>query len=113
MESFTFHDLGRIAYADALKVQTEAFETLLHAKVWGEQGENKLFFCEHEPVLTIGKSGKDANLLIFFRAGYRYNRSSPFATASNRGICPAHKIRLPSGSPYRKCARQAAHLDSG
>lgn len=64
MESFTFHDLGRIAYADALKVQTEAFETLLHAKVWGEQGENKLFFCEHEPVLTIGKSGKDANLLI-------------------------------------------------
>ena len=64
MESFTFHDLGRIAYADALKVQTEAFETLLHAKVWGGQGENKLFFCEHEPVLTIGKSGKDANLLI-------------------------------------------------
>ena len=45
MESFTFHDLGRIAYADALKVQTEAFETLLHAKVWGEQGEYKLFFC--------------------------------------------------------------------
>lgn len=64
MESFTFHDLGRIVYTDALKVQTEAFETLLHAKVWGEQGENKLFFCEHEPVLTIGKSGKDANLLI-------------------------------------------------
>ena len=28
------------------------------------KGENKLFFCEHEPVLTIGKSGKDANLLI-------------------------------------------------
>lgn len=64
MESFTFHDLGRIVYADALKVQTEAFETLLHAKVWGRQGENKLFFCEHEPVLTIGKSGKDTNLLI-------------------------------------------------
>ena len=30
MESFTFHDLGRIDYADALKVQTDAFETLLH-----------------------------------------------------------------------------------
>ena len=54
MESFTYHDLGHIAYTDALKVQTEAFETLLHAKVWGGQGENKLFFCEHEPVLTIG-----------------------------------------------------------
>lgn len=64
MESFTFHDLGRIDYADALKVQTDAFETLLQAKKEGGSEENKLFFCEHQPVLTIGKSGKDANLLI-------------------------------------------------
>lgn len=64
MESFTFHDLGRIDYADALKVQTDAFETLLQAKKKGGSEENKLFFCEHQPVLTIGKSGKDANLLI-------------------------------------------------
>ena len=64
MESFTFHDLGRIDYADALKVQTDAFETLLQAKKEGSSEENKLFFCEHQPVLTIGKSGKDANLLI-------------------------------------------------
>ena len=28
------------------------------------QGENQLFFCEHDPVLTIGKSGKETNLLI-------------------------------------------------
>ena len=52
MESFTFHDLGRIAYTGALKVQTEAFETLLHAKVWGEQGENKLFFSNPESYST-------------------------------------------------------------
>lgn len=64
MESFTFHDLGRIDYADALKVQTDAFETLLQAKKEGGCEENKLFFCEHQSVLTIGKSGKDANLLI-------------------------------------------------
>ena len=64
MESFTFHDLGRIDYADALKVQTDAFETLLQAKKEGGSEENKLFFCEHQPVLTIGKSGKDTNLLI-------------------------------------------------
>lgn len=64
MESFTFHDLGRIDYADALKVQTDAFEILLQAKKEGGSEENKLFFCEHQPVLTIGKSGKDANLLI-------------------------------------------------
>ncbi|WP_455637861.1 lipoyl(octanoyl) transferase LipB [Parabacteroides sp.] len=64
MESFTFKDLGRIGYAEALTVQTAAFDALLHAKATGGQEENKLFFCEHQPVLTIGKSGKDSNLLI-------------------------------------------------
>ncbi|WP_289007011.1 lipoyl(octanoyl) transferase LipB [uncultured Parabacteroides sp.] len=64
MESFTFHDLGHIDYADALKIQTDAFETLLQTKKEGGSEENRLFFCEHQPVLTIGKSGKDANLLI-------------------------------------------------
>ena len=65
MESrFSYHDLGRIAYADALTRQTAAFDALLQAKAEGVQGENQLFFCEHEPVLTIGKSGKETNLLI-------------------------------------------------
>lgn len=64
MESFTFHDLGRIAYADALTIQTNVFDALLRAKAEGAKGENVLYFCEHQPVLTIGKSGKEANLLI-------------------------------------------------
>lgn len=64
MESFAYHDLGRIDYAEALTVQTEAFDALLHAKAESRQEDNKLFFCEHLPVLTIGKSGKDSNLLI-------------------------------------------------
>ena len=44
--------------------QTVAFNALLEAKAQGRTGENRLFFCEHQPVLTIGKSGKDTNLLI-------------------------------------------------
>lgn len=64
MESFCYHDLGRIAYADALEYQTAAFEVLLDAKATGKKEDNQLFFCEHLPVLTIGKSGKDSNLLI-------------------------------------------------
>ncbi|WP_099462957.1 MULTISPECIES: lipoyl(octanoyl) transferase LipB [Parabacteroides] len=64
MESFIYHDLGRISYADALECQTSAFETLLAAKKDGTEGVNELFFCEHLPVLTIGKSGKDSNLLV-------------------------------------------------
>lgn len=64
MESFNYIDLGSIAYADALTIQTAAYDALLTAKAQGTKGENKLFFCEHLPVLTIGKSGKDSNLLI-------------------------------------------------
>ena len=30
----------------------------------GESGENVLFFCEHEPVFTLGKHGKETNLLV-------------------------------------------------
>lgn len=64
MSDFTYYDLGRIDYEKALNCQTFAFETLLEAKKEGVTGENKLFFCEHNPVLTIGKSGKESNLLI-------------------------------------------------
>ena len=64
MESFSYQDLGRIVYEKALDIQTEKFNALLAAKVKGEKGRNELLFCEHEPVLTIGKSGKDSNLLI-------------------------------------------------
>lgn len=64
MESFRYHDLGRVAYADALARQTAAFEALLEAKAAGGRACGQLFFCEHEPVLTIGKSGKASNLLV-------------------------------------------------
>ena len=64
MGRFCYHDLGRIAYADALTRQTEAFDASLAAKSAGRSVENQLLFCEHLPVLTIGKSGKESNLLI-------------------------------------------------
>ncbi len=64
MESFSYQDLRRIVYAKALDIQTEKFNALLAAKAKGEKGRNELLFCEHDPVLTIGKSGKDSNLLI-------------------------------------------------
>ncbi|MCI7359002.1 MAG: lipoyl(octanoyl) transferase LipB [Parabacteroides sp.] len=64
MESFSYQDLGRIVYAKALDIQTEKFNALLAAKAKRLKGRNELLFCEHDPVLTIGKSGKDSNLLI-------------------------------------------------
>lgn len=64
MESFTYYDLGHIGYAEALERQTAAFDDLLAAKVDGKASAGSLFFCEHQPVLTIGKNGKESNLLI-------------------------------------------------
>ncbi|MDR0431677.1 MAG: lipoyl(octanoyl) transferase LipB [Tannerellaceae bacterium] len=64
MEGFIYHDLGKIAYTDALDKQTNTFNYLVDAKLRGKKGDNHLFFCEHEPVLTLGKSGNESNLLI-------------------------------------------------
>ena len=62
--TFEFHDLGRISYEDALQIQTNAFDKLLNEKITENQGINKLFFCEHDPVITLGKNGLIANLLM-------------------------------------------------
>jgi lipoyl(octanoyl) transferase len=64
MNAFEYTDLGRIDYAEALEIQTAAFDALLQTKQTGERGFNRLFFCEHQPVLTLGKSGKETNLLV-------------------------------------------------
>ena len=81
MNACTFYDLHRIPYADALERQTAAFDALLENKRAGRPGENCLFFCEHEPVFTIGKSGKDSNLLI------------PESLLAERGISLYHIAR--------------------
>lgn len=64
MESFGYSDWGKIDYAEAFDRQTALFNALIDAKQAGIERQNKLIFCEHNPVLTIGKSGKEDNLLI-------------------------------------------------
>ena len=64
MESFSYYDLGRIEYGEALDLQTNSFQSLIDAKRKGLEEKNCLYFCEHNPVLTIGKSGKETNLLV-------------------------------------------------
>lgn len=64
MESFRYIDMGRIDYEDALARQTDVFNRLIQAKVENREEESVLFFAEHDPVLTLGKSGKETNLLV-------------------------------------------------
>ncbi|MDD2437139.1 MAG: lipoyl(octanoyl) transferase LipB [Massilibacteroides sp.] len=64
MASFSYTDWGKIDYAEAFDRQTLLFTNLIEAKLKSGEAQNRLIFCEHSPVLTIGKSGKADNLLI-------------------------------------------------
>jgi lipoyl(octanoyl) transferase len=54
-----FEDLGRIGYKDAWDLQLR-----LHAERVAEARADTVLFCEHDSVLTMGKSGKGQNLLV-------------------------------------------------
>jgi lipoyl(octanoyl) transferase len=64
MRGFHYEDLGIIEYGEALRIQTEAFQNLIDAKIRKQKAESHLFFCEHLPVITLGKNGLESNLLV-------------------------------------------------
>lgn len=64
VEPYKFHDLKHIPYREAYALQKELFAQALEAKQHGLRPTNHLLFCEHDPVFTLGKHGKDANLLV-------------------------------------------------
>lgn len=72
MRKILFRDLGRIDYATAWDLQTRLFKETIDRKIANrsqpEQDqvatEDHLLFCEHNPVYTLGKSGKQSHLLL-------------------------------------------------
>lgn len=59
-----FVDWSLLPYSEAWARQTACFEMLLRAKQAGEPCRNRVFFCEHPHVYTLGRSGKSWNMLI-------------------------------------------------
>ncbi len=67
-----FIDLGLVGYQEAWDYQTRLFEKILSVKTENrglpqyhqQVTENYLIFCEHDHVYTLGKSGKESNLLL-------------------------------------------------
>lgn len=67
-----FTDLGLVDYKEAWDYQTSLFEKTLAVKAANrdlpdnqqQATGNYLLFCEHPHVYTLGKSGKESNLLI-------------------------------------------------
>ncbi len=66
----TFEYLGLIDYKEAWDYQESLFNKVVAAKQANRNREEKnptpnyLLFCQHPHVYTLGKSGKDSNLLI-------------------------------------------------
>ncbi|MGV8963746.1 MAG: lipoyl(octanoyl) transferase LipB [Candidatus Saccharimonadaceae bacterium] len=64
MNNITTEDLGIISYSEAWEYQQKLFNEAIAKKTVGEKVENKLLFCEHPHVITLGKSGHENNLLL-------------------------------------------------
>ena len=55
---------GIISYEQAWEKQTGYFEALVQAKQVGREYANRIIFCEHPHVYTLGRSGKERNMLL-------------------------------------------------
>lgn len=70
MPAVTFKDLGLIDFKEAWDYQEFLFKENIDIKIRARNGEsdlstqNFLLFCEHPHVYTLGKSGKQGNLLL-------------------------------------------------
>lgn len=60
----TVVDWNLIPYAEAWQRQTEWFDALVSSKQEGKQYENHIILCEHPHVYTLGRSGKENNMLL-------------------------------------------------
>lgn len=57
-------DWGLVSYADAWKRQTVLFDALVEAKKQGRSTDGRIITCQHPHVYTIGRSGKERNMLM-------------------------------------------------
>ncbi len=63
METTTI-DWGLIPYPEAWNKQTQWFDGVVQAKQNGTPYVNRIILCEHPHVYTLGRSGKDGNMLL-------------------------------------------------
>ena len=69
-KSIQIIELGKKGYQDALKIQELFFNKTIELKKANRKGENLtqtdnyLIWVEHNPVITLGKSGKKGHLLL-------------------------------------------------
>lgn len=68
-----FKPIGLKGYQEVWDLQKTLFNNLLQAKLEGKKNEsNYLITCEHNHVLTLGKSGKESNIQVPEFPGVEY-----------------------------------------
>lgn len=60
----SFEDWGLIDYQKALERQQKLFSEALEQKQSGQKVQNRIIFCEHPHVLTLGKNADQQNVLF-------------------------------------------------
>jgi len=63
-QTINIENWGNIFYKEAWDRQTQLQHQAIANKLENKPNQNLLIFCEHYPVITLGKSGKSSNLLI-------------------------------------------------
>ena len=70
MKEAEYRDLGRMAYGECWEKQRSLFDRILAVKAGAVDEEitpdmaGWILFVEHNPVYTLGKSGKQSNMLV-------------------------------------------------
>ena len=68
MKRVLYRDLGRMGYSECWDLQLSLFERMLswkrEGKVQSQENAGELLLVEHDHVYTLGKSGKQQNMLI-------------------------------------------------
>lgn len=64
LPSYQVLDIGLNPYREVLQLQESLFQKNISAKEEGKPTVNILILCEHNPVYTLGKSGKRENILV-------------------------------------------------
>ena len=57
-------DVGTMGYGECWVLQQRLFEEAIAQKAVGEKPSQRVVLVEHTPVYTLGKSGKESNLLV-------------------------------------------------
>ncbi len=64
MKTTEIEQWGLIPYAEAWDRQKVLFDELVEAKRNGVEYKNRIIFCQHPHVYTLGKHGKESNMLV-------------------------------------------------